>query len=218
MTATALRPTLPPAVGDRPRWLVACDLAAVLLLSVEGGVMAVDAGFGLAGVLAVAFVSALGGGLVRDLVVQRHPPAAVGSVVYPATALVGGLVAAFAHEQLADLLPGTRAPFDAAAMGLLCVTGAIVALDRRMSTLGAVLLGTVSAVGGGAIRDLLTGAVPVVLRHDVSAVATATGATVTVIALRCGAPRPVAAALGVIACAALSLVATYLGWRLPPLS
>ncbi|WP_296139093.1 MULTISPECIES: trimeric intracellular cation channel family protein [unclassified Pseudonocardia] len=94
-----------------------------------------------------------------------------------------------------------------------------MALDRHMSALGAVLLGTVSAVGGGAIRDLLTGSVPVVLRHDVSAaVATATGATVTVVALRCNAPRPVAAALGVTACAALSLVAMYLGWRLPPLS
>ncbi|MGD9986686.1 trimeric intracellular cation channel family protein [Pseudonocardia sp.] len=215
MTATTLRPT---TVGDRPRWLVALDLAAVLLLSVEGGMMAVEAGFGLAGVLAVAFVSSLGGGLVRDLVVQRHPPAALGSVVYPATALGGGLVAAFAHEPLAVLLPGTRAPFDAAALGLLCVAGAIIALDRHMSTLGAVLLGTVSAVGGGAIRDLLTGSLPVVLRHDVGAVATALGATVTVAALRCNAPRPVAAALGVVTCAALSLVATYLGWRLPPLT
>ncbi|GAY08378.1 trimeric intracellular cation channel family protein [Pseudonocardia sp. N23] len=199
-------------------WLVGCDLAAVLLLAVEGGVMAVAAGFGLVGVLAVAFVSSLGGGLVRDLVVQRHPPAALGSVVYPATALAGGLVAAFAHEPLAVLLPDTRAPFDAAALGLLCVTGAVIALDRHMSTLGAVLLGTVSAVGGGVIRDMMTGAVPVALHHDVSAVATAAGATVTVVALRCRAPRPLAAVSGVVTCAVLSLVATYLGWRLPAMT
>ncbi|AEA22373.1 Uncharacterized protein family UPF0126 [Pseudonocardia dioxanivorans CB1190] len=203
---------------DRPLWLVVLDLVSVLLFAVEGGLMAVSAGFALVGVLAVAFVSALGGGLVRDLVVHRHPPAALGSVAYPATALVGGLLAAFGHVGLGVLLPGMRVPFDAVGLGLVCGVGAIVALDKRMSALGAVLLGTVSAVGGGAIRDIMTGSVPVVLRHDVSAVAAAAGATVTIVTLRCGARRQVAVVLGAVACTALSLAAAYLGWRLPALT
>jgi uncharacterized membrane protein YeiH len=206
------------ARATRPPWLVAADLAAVLLFAVEGGLMGVAAGLGPVGVLAVAFVSSLGGGLIRDLIVHAHPPAAVGSIAYPAAALAGGLVAAVASGVLGGLPLGVRAPFDAAALGLFCVVGAITALDRRMSVLGAVLLGTVSAVGGGVVRDLLTGIVPLALRHDVSAVAAAAGAAVTVVALRCRAPRPVAGVLGVAACATLSLVATAQGWRLPALT
>ncbi|MFC4946345.1 trimeric intracellular cation channel family protein [Pseudonocardia sp. GCM10023141] len=212
---TALIARTAPTV--RPPWLVAADLSAILLLAVEGGLMAVAAGLGPFGVLVVAFVSSLGGGLIRDLIVQRHPPAAFGSILYPATALVGGMVAALGHGVLDDLLLGVRAPFDAAALGLLCVVGAIIALDRGTSVLGAVVLGTVSAIGGGVIRDLLTGTVPLALRHDVSAVAAAAGAAATVIALRCRAPRSVAAVLGVVVCASLSMVATAQGWRLPAL-
>ncbi|MGD9986685.1 trimeric intracellular cation channel family protein [Pseudonocardia sp.] len=201
-----------------PLWLVGLDLASVLLFAVEGGLMAVSAGFALVGILAVAFLSALGGGLVRDLLVQRHPPAALGSVAYPAVALAGGLVAAFGHHALGVLLPGMRTPFDAAGLGMMCGIGAVVALERHMSSLGAILLGTISAVGGGVVRDIMTGTVPSVMRHDVSAVAAAAGATVTVVTLRLGVRSQVAAVLGAATCVGLALAATCLGWRLPGLA
>ncbi|RTL71028.1 MAG: trimeric intracellular cation channel family protein [Pseudonocardiaceae bacterium] len=204
--------------ADPPLWLVGLDLASVLLFAVEGGLMAVSAGFALVGILAVAFLSALGGGLIRDLLVQRHPPAALGSVAYPAVALAGGLLAAFGHDALAALMPGMRMPLDAVGLGMMCGIGAVVALGRHMSSLGAILLGTISAVGGGVIRDIMTGDVPMVMRHDTAAVAAAAGATVTVVTMRLGVRSQVAAVLGATTCVGLSLAATYLGWRLPGLT
>ncbi|MDT7698965.1 MAG: hypothetical protein QOJ30_1290, partial [Pseudonocardiales bacterium] len=94
-----------------------------------------------------------------------RPPWLVAADLAAVLLFAGGLVAALASGVLGGLPLGVRAPFDAAALGLFCVVGAITALDRRMSVLGAVLLGTVSAVGGGVVRDLLTGIVPLALRH-----------------------------------------------------
>jgi uncharacterized membrane protein YeiH len=216
MTATLMHPTTQPRPlpARRTPWLLVADLAAVLLFGVEGGLLGIAGGLDLIGVLAVAFISALGGGLVRD-VLCRTTPAALGSSTYAATALVGGLVAVVGHQVLAHVPLVVQAPLDAAALGLFCAVGTIKALDLAMRPLAAVMLGVMSAVGGGIIRDVLLGTVPAALRSDMCALAALVGAAVTVVTLRAGASRGVAATLGVVTCAALSLLSAAQGWHLP---
>ncbi len=216
MTACLTQPVV--RAPSRASWLVAVDLTATLLFALEGGLLAIAAGLDLFGVLAVAFISALGGGLVRDLLCHASPPAALGSLTYPATAMLGGLLAVLGHQALTPVPLGVRAPLDAAALGLFCVVGTIKALDFRMPALAAVMLGTVSAVGGGVIRDVLLGGVPGALRTDMCTVAAVCGGTATVLALRLGRSRATAAALGVATCAAVSLVSAVQGWQLPPIA
>jgi uncharacterized membrane protein YeiH len=200
--------------------LLAAQLPAILLFAVEGGSLGAGAGLGAVGVLVAAFLSPLGGGLIRDLIIGARPPAALRGFAVPATALLGGALAMACHGidtgALAAVPLEVRAPLNAAALGLFCACGTLVAVEHRMRPLAAVLLGTLSAVGGGIIRDVLCGTVPAALRSDFCVVAAATGAAVTVAGLRCGLPRAGAAALGGAACATVSLVAALRGWVLPP--
>jgi uncharacterized membrane protein YeiH len=220
MTATLIdaRTHTPRVPLRRARWLVAADLAAILLFAFEGALLGIACGLDLIGVLAVAFLSSLGGGLIRDVLCNAAPPAALNSATYPATALLGGLIAVVGHQALTPLPPLLRAPLDAAALGLFCTVGTIKALDFAMRPLAAVVLGAVSAVGGGIIRDVLLGAIPTALRTDMGAAAALCGASATAVALRAGASRPAAAAAGIVTCAGLSLVGAAYGWQLPPIA
>ena len=219
--ARSARPAVRPVMSSasrRPSWLVVADLVAVLLFAFEGALLGVAAGLDVIGVLTVGFISSLGGGLVRDLLCHATPPAALSSVAYPATAFLGGAIAIAGYQVLTPVPLEVRAPLDAAALGLFCVVGAMKALDYRMRSVAAVLLGAMSAIGGGVIRDVLLGTVPTALRTDACAVAALSGACVTVVALRCGGSRGLAATLGVATCVVVSLLSAIAGWHLAPVA
>jgi uncharacterized membrane protein YeiH len=223
MTATLIEtatqtPHTRRSTPHRPKWLVAADHAAILLFAFEGALLGIAGGLDLIGVLAVAFLSSLGGGLIRDVLCHTIPPAALNSATYPATALFGGLIAIVGHHTLAPIPPTVRAPLDAAALALFCTVGTIKALDVAMRPLAAIVLGAMSAVGGGIIRDVLLGTIPTALRNDMCAVAALCGASATVVALRFGASRPAAAAAGLITCAGLSLLSAAQGWQMAPIT
>ena len=157
-------------------------------------------------------------GLSSSMMCHATPPAALSSVAYPATAFFGGAIAIAGYHVLTPVPLEIRAPLDAAALGLFCVVGAMKARDCRMRSIAAVLLGAMSAIGGGVIRDVLLGAVPTALRSDVCALSALSCACVTVAALRWGGSRGVAATLGVTTCVAVSLLSAVSGWRLSPVA
>lgn len=197
------------------RWV---DLSATALFAVEGARLGVAAGLDVFGVLVVAFASALGGGIVRDVLIGDVPPASLRSVAYPVAALAAGVAVLLAYGVAGSVPTGTAmTTLDAAGLGLFAVTGAVKALDHGMNALLAVLLGTMTGVGGGTIRDVLLGIVPGVLREDVYAVAAALGAATVVVALRRGTGRPAAMAAGAAACFVLRVLAVRWGWDLPRL-
>ena len=215
---TADRISAVPSPSRRAPWLLAADLVAILLFAGEGARLGITAGLDVIGVLTVGFVSSLGGGLMRDVLCHAAPPAALRSITYPATAFLGGTVAITGYHLLPAIPLGVRAPLDAAALGLFCVVGAIKAVDCGMRSSAAVLLGALSAVGGGVLRDVLLGVVPSALRTDMAALAVLCGAGVTVVALRCNAARGLAAGAGVATCVVISLLSAALGWQLPPIA
>jgi uncharacterized membrane protein YeiH len=194
------------------------DLLATFVFAVQGGLAAGLAGLDAFGVLVVAFVTAVGGGVVRDVLIGAVPPATFRSSVYPLVVLGGGAAVVLLFGAVREVPPSVLVPLDAAGLALFAVVGAAKAVDHDLRPLLAVLLGAVSAVGGGVIRDLLLQQVPLVLRSEIYAVAALTGAGAAVIGLRAGLPRAVALGLGALACFALRLVAVRNGWNLPRLA
>jgi uncharacterized membrane protein YeiH len=190
------------------------DLAGTFVFALQGALAALAGHLDLFGVLVLAFVTALGGGVMRDLLMGALPPSALRGWSYPVTAFVAALLAFLAGPHLSiprELL----LTLDAAGLALFAVAGTEKALDAGIHPLSAVLLGTITAVGGGTIRDLFLARVPSILRVDVYATAALFGATLLVIARRLGLSPPIAATLGGIGCFVLRLLALWQHWQLP---
>ena len=165
--------------------------------------------------MVVAFASALGGGMIRDILIGDAPPAALRSVAYPVVALCGG-GAVFLFDRTVDEFPSSLTDtLDAAGLALLCVVGAAKALDHGVRSVAAVVVGTVSAVGGGTIRDVLVNDIPAVLLTDEYATAAVVGAAVLVVLSALGVHRSWAMLVGAVASFVVWVVTFQLDWQLP---
>ncbi|WP_193104442.1 trimeric intracellular cation channel family protein [Brachybacterium sp. FME24] len=190
------------------------DLIGVFVMGLAAGALAARLNFDAVGFAIIGIVAGLGGGLVRDLILDYGTPAAFDGPWYLTCALAGSL--------LAFLIP-TDGPWwrrlvtvlDIAAMALWAATGTAKSFGYGLEPLPAILLGVTSAVGGGAIRDVLVGRIPVIFGggplYATGALVTAIG-TWIVVAL--GIPSPfvlVAVALGAL----LAGLAAWRRWSLP---
>ncbi|WP_338118071.1 trimeric intracellular cation channel family protein [Streptomyces coryli] len=190
------------------------DLAGVFASALLGGAIARVERLDLFGFLAVGIVSGLGGGLVRDVLLQHGTPVALTDVAYLPTAIAGSLIAfvisisQHAWDRLFTVL-------DAAVIGFWAVTGAHMTLAAGLGWLPAVLLGTMTAVGGGVARDLMLGRIPAVFGGN-AMYATVAMITAAIMVLCSYLDAP---ALGIILGIVVSLVFRVLavrrGWSLP---
>jgi uncharacterized membrane protein YeiH len=119
------------------------------------------------------------------------------------------------HGVIDDVPTGLMTTLDAAGLGLFAVAGAEKALLRGLNPLTAVLLGGVTAVGGGSVRDILLNEVPAVLREDLYAVPALLGAAVMVAGLRRGLPRGAMMLAGGAVCFAVRVLGVWQDWNLP---
>lgn len=191
------------------------DLAATFLFAMEGAIAASYYDVDVFGVLVLGFSTALVGGIVRDVLIGCTPPASLVAPIYPIMAISGGAVALLL-DRATDVIPMWLLQLtDSLGLALFAVVGTRKALDYGMNGLTAALLGAVSAVGGGVVRDTLLNVVPVVLRAEVYAVAALLGATTTVVATHLKAKRFTAMALGFVACFVFRIIAINQGWNLP---
>lgn len=205
-------------IANPDRLLTGADLAATLLFAVEGAAAAVLARADLFGILVIAFVTALGGGIIRDVMIGDLPVSAVRWVRYPAVTLVGAAIVFAVYQAVVRIPPEFIMLLDAAGLGLFCVAGAAKALDYRLPTLSVTLIGTITGCGGGIIRDVLLNQVPVVLRQHIYAVAALTGSAVMVLLDWLGAPRWLSMSLGAFAAFALRVMSVQFNWNLPQLN
>jgi uncharacterized membrane protein YeiH len=155
--------------------LVAAELVGIAVFAASGASAGVAKRLDIFGVVFVGGVAALGGGVVRDLLIGAVPPFAFTHWQYLVVAFGSALLLFWLHPQFGRLRR-TVLLLDAAGMALFTVTGTLKALDARVPTIGACLIGMISAIGGGLGRDLLTGEIPVVLRREIYAVASLFGA------------------------------------------
>jgi uncharacterized membrane protein YeiH len=186
--------------------LLALDLAGTFAFALNGALTAVrTARLDIVGVVTLGMITALGGGIVRDVLIGAVPPATFSDWRYLAVAAVGGLVA-FAFGRRLDRLATPITVLDAAGLGLFAVTGAIKALDFGLGAGQAVLLGAVTGVGGGTLRDVLLGRIPTVLRSELYAIPALVGAAIAVGASRAGAYGLVWALVAATACFVIRMV------------
>jgi uncharacterized membrane protein YeiH len=200
--------------------VLALDLAGTFVFALSGAAVGIRRKLDLFGVLVLSFVAATAGGMTRDVLIGATPPAAITDWRYLSTTLVAGLVMFLSYPlrgryQVDDRLRHPILVFDAAGLSLFAVAGALKALAFQLGPVEAVLIGVLTAVGGGVVRDVLVSEVPVVLRSELYAVAAMIGATVFVAGRRLGFPSEVAALTGAIACFIVRLAAIWRGWNLP---
>lgn len=194
------------------------DIAATALFAVEGAVQGANAGLDVLGVLVVGFCTALVGGILRDVLLGALPPAAVGSPSRIVVALSGALLAFIVLAAGGQVAAEQLVVLDALALGLFAVTGAELAIRHRCNPIVVVILGTITAVGGGVVRDLLLGRVPVVLSESVYAGAAVIGIVSMLLCRRFRVGPAVAMSIGAVVCAAVRLLAVALDWNLPTLT
>jgi uncharacterized membrane protein YeiH len=202
----------------RPRaahLLLAIDLVGTALFAAEGASTAVEARLDLLGMLVLAFVTALGGGIVRDLLIGDIPPGAIRNWHYAAVALASGAAVFLLRAHTSGIDHWLILTVDAAGLSFFAISGASKALEFKLNPLLATMMGGITGVGGGTIRDLLIGQVPKVLRSDVYAAAALFGAAITVLCLRLKVNRVVASSLGITGCFVLRILAVHRHWNLP---
>ena len=194
--------------------LQALDLAGTFAFALSGATVAVRARMDLFGVLVLAIVTAVSGGILRDLLIGAVPPASIANWHPIALAAAAGLLC-FLRPTLPDRLRHPVQLFDAAGLGVFAAAGAQVALNHGLNLPMAAVLGMVTGIGGGIVRDVLTARVPVVFQAEIYALAALLGALVVVLAAPFGLPPTLAVPLGATVCLFLRLMALYRGWRLP---
>jgi len=199
--------------GFNPTLILALNLAGTFVFGLSGGLAAVRAKLDLFGVIVLAAVVGLAGGITRDLLIGT-PPATFRDWRYLAAAGAAGLVCYFARPVLERFQRGVLV-FDALGLGLFCVTGATKALDFGVGAVSAVLLGAITGIGGGILRDVLLRDVPTVLRHELYAIPALLGAAVLVVAQESGSANPVYPTLAILLCVVVRLAGLKYGVNVP---
>jgi len=190
------------------------DLVGTFVFALSGAMAGVRHRLDVFGVLVLSFVAANAGGILRDVLIGAVPPAAIADWRYIFVSLLAGSVTFWAQGTVRRLRDAVLV-FDAAGLGVFAVSGALKATAFGLNPLAAVLLGMLTGIGGGMLRDLLVAEVPIVLRAELYAVAGLVGAAVVVGGQILGLPSSPLAIVGAALCFGLRLLALRRGWALP---
>jgi uncharacterized membrane protein YeiH len=196
-------------------YLYVLDLIGVAVFAVSGALAAGRRRLDLVGVVVLAAVTAVGGGTVRDLLLDRHPIFWLADWRYLAVIILAALSTVL-YVRHARVPWVTLDVADALGLALFSIAGTQVAERAGMPAISCVLLGAVTGAAGGALRDVLTAQVPLVLqRGSLYATAAIAGTSLYVILARIGLARPSAALAGMAVVAGLRLAAIWWGLSLP---
>jgi len=168
----------------------------------------------LFGVLVLSFVAGNFGGITRDLMIGAVPPEAISDWRYVAVSLLAGVVTLYFFPVI-DRLGNAVLLFDGAGLALFAVSGTQKALAFGLNPIMAALLGMLTGIGGGMVRDVLVAEIPIVLRADLYAIAALVGAAVVVIGGLLQLSSMVATIGGAALCFGLRVMAIRRGWHLP---
>jgi uncharacterized membrane protein YeiH len=180
--------------------LLFLELLGTFAFALNGALTAAQvARLDIVGVLTLGIITAVGGGIIRDLLIGAIPPEAFTTWLFLTIAAIGALVVFFLGARLARFKSAITV-MDAAGLSLFCVTGATKALSFGLGPAQAALLGMIAAVGGGTLRDMLIGRLPPILSTGLYAIPALVGAIVAVLAVRMGFYNLPAAAVAVGSC------------------
>jgi uncharacterized membrane protein YeiH len=206
---------MPSPVAPRAgRMLFVLDLLGVAVFAISGALAAMRLGLDLFGVVVLAAVTAIGGGTLRDVLTDRHP---VFWIADPRCLYV--ILGAVAVAILgASKLSSERVPFliaDALGLGLFAISGAQTIEERDPPWIVIILMGTMTGVAGGVVRDILSGIVPMLLRRDIYATAAIAGVFFYLLMQKLGVARAWASIVAMLFIVALRLLSVACNWQLP---
>ena len=185
-----------------------------MVFAVSGGLVAARARLDVFGFVVLALAAGCAGGVLRDVLIGDTPPAAIKDWRYAAACAAGGLGVFVFAGQVARVAGALRI-VDAVGLGIFAMAGTVKSLEAGLGDPASVGLGVLTAIGGGIVRDVLSGTVPIVLRADIYAVAAAVGALTLVLAVHAGQPPWLSAIGGATVTTALRLAAIRFGWQAP---
>ena len=195
--------------------LLILDLVGTFAFALNGALIAVrSTRLDIVGVVTLGMITALGGGTIRDVLLGALPPATFVDWRYLAMAAVGGLIAFFTGHYL-ERIYGAINVLDAAGLSLFAVTGALKALDLGFGPAQAVVVGGITGVGGGTIRDVLIRQVPSVLSSGLYAVPAIVGATAVVVTELLDVRGPVAPVGAAVLCFAIRMLGVHFDVNAP---
>ncbi|MGD1901689.1 MAG: trimeric intracellular cation channel family protein [Geitlerinemataceae cyanobacterium] len=190
------------------------DLAGVAVFAVSGVLAARRRRLDLLGAIVIAAITAIGGGTLRDLLLDRHPIFWIADARYLMTIILSALLTV-GYVRVGQVPGKALLVADAFGLGLFALSGAQVAEAAQCPALIVVLLGTMTGVAGGILRDVITARVPLILRRDIYATAAIAGIALYLLLQAIGLERAGAFAAGMVTVTALRLMAIRWGWRLP---
>lgn len=194
--------------------LTALDLLGTFVFGLSGAFKAVRHRLDWLGVAVLAVLTGVGGGLLRDVVLGDTPPAAFEDERYLVACLAGAAAVLLAARPISKRWNRVMVA-DALGLGLFAALGAVKAVAFGLGPLGVVMMGTLTAVGGGVVRDVLVGERPAVLYKGFYATAALIGSALLLVLDTIGAPVPVQIALTAVTTSALRFVALVRNTQLP---
>jgi uncharacterized membrane protein YeiH len=192
------------------------EVIGVFAFAISGAFLAVRRGFDIVGIVVLAVVTAIGGGVLRDVIIGDTPPAAFTEWPYFAAPLAAAFVTFLFHPAVERLMR-TVLVFDAAGLGLFCVAGTVKALDYGLGPLPAAALGVTTGVGGGLLRDIVARETPVLVdpASTLYAIPAVVGALAVTILWELDAYEPALGAVVGAGIIAVRLAAMWRGWHAP---
>lgn len=200
-------------VVDSPL-LVTFDLVGIFVFAISGALVGVRKQLDIFGVIVLGGATGLGGGFLRDVLIGATPPAALDDWRYLMVPVAAG-VTTFAFHPTLGRMERVVSVFDAAGIALFCVTGALKALDYGLSPIPAALMGMLTGIGGGIVRDLLASRVPVIFSSELYATPALAGAAWAVLAHEQGWSLAIVAVPGMVVCFIWRVLAITRNWRAP---
>jgi uncharacterized membrane protein YeiH len=194
--------------------MYAIDLIGTFFFALSGGLQAVRHKLDLLGILVLAVLTGVGGGIIRDIVLGDHPPAVFQDELYLIVCLVAGLAVFIGAPRINPNWHLMRLA-DAIGLGVFAAAGAAKAATFGLGPIGVVMMAALTATGGGVVRDILVLQIPMVLQRDFYATATLAGAVVFLVSTAVGADTTLSVGSCVVVTTGLRMIAIRKGLRLP---
>ncbi|PVU73309.1 hypothetical protein DDW10_02265 [Sulfolobales archaeon SCGC AB-777_J03] len=197
--------------------LTVTNVVGIIAFSVAGSLKAIERRMDLLGVLTLGFSTSLAGGIIADVLLGKFPPSNLTEVQYPAIAIVSSALTFAFFRKLSKL----RRPLlyaDALGLGAFTASGASLAYSVDPNPVLVTLVGTITAVGGGVLRDVLANEVPLVLTRDFYATAAIIGSLAYYALAYLGLFRGYLTAVVLLLTFALRVAAIRRNWRLPTIA
>ena len=193
--------------------LFVTELIGVAAFAVTGALKAIEREMDIFGILVLAVITALGGGIIRDVLITRLP-VSLREPIYFEAAIAGGLLVMLGSRVVLRY-PHWIKLFDALGLAIFSVLGAQVGISEHLNLIAVLLLGLMTGIGGGILRDVLANEVPLVLRREIYALASLAGILLFRLLLAAGVPPPLAVVTGTLAIFLLRLAAIHWNLNLP---